>query len=80
VANLTIKGLTREVHERLRRRARERGRSLNREVILILEKAVWRRTPDPEEIIARIDAIHRRGKMVPVTEEFLRKVKREGLL
>lgn len=78
--NLTIKGLPREVHERLRARAKARGRSLNREVIQILENSVGTRAPDPEELIARIDAIHRRGNLAPVTEEFLRAHKRRGLL
>lgn len=76
--NLTIKGLSREVHERLRRRAKARGRSLNREILQILEGAVGARTLDPEEVIARIDELHRRFGTRPTSDAEIRAARREG--
>lgn len=48
--NLLIRDLPEEVHRRLKERAAQNRRSMNQEVLLLLEEAVeWREneTPDP---------------------------------
>jgi plasmid stability protein len=53
---ITIKGLSREAHQALKKRAATHGRSLNTEAIAVLEASV-RSTPfNAQEVIARAQA------------------------
>jgi plasmid stability protein len=64
--NLTIKSVPPELHERLRTRAVCNHRSLNKEVIAILSRAVdadVTQRPDAEGVLRRVDAV--RGRMRP---------------
>ena len=50
---LTIKGISREAHRALKRRAATQGRSLNSEVISLLESSVQSAPVDVEVVIQR---------------------------
>lgn len=76
--NVTIKDLPGRVHRKLKARAVANKRSLNWEMIDILEKAVESHPVNIEELIAEVDRIHARSKIPPITEELLRAAKTEG--
>lgn len=78
--NYTLKNIPDAIYEKIKLRARRHRRSINSEIINILASVTTatlkRRTA--EEILAVADELrsHTRGIL---TDEFLRKVKREGL-
>jgi plasmid stability protein len=76
--NVTIKDLPLRIHRKLKARATANKRSLNWEMIDILEKAVESRPVDVEALIADVDRLHAKYKIPPVTDEFLRAAKNEG--
>jgi plasmid stability protein len=53
---VTLKGMPETLHRRLKSRARERGRSLNKEILSCLETAVSARRVDPETWLRRAAA------------------------
>jgi len=77
--SLTVKGLPEELYDRLRRAAVENRRSINREAIVCLERALGgRERIDPRARLAKIDAL-REGLDVPrLTDQILRQAKRTG--
>ena len=58
---ITIKGLSKEAHQALKKRAATHGRSLNMEAITVLESSVRSHPVDPQALIARARAV--RGTM-----------------
>jgi len=74
---LTIKGVPPELHERLKERADRHRRSMNNEVITILERALTPSRRSAEEAIARAEALNRQiGKTFDPT--LIEEGKREG--
>lgn len=62
---MTLKNVPDELHEGLKRRAQAHHRSLNGEILSILENAAGlagTRHPDAEGILRRVDALRRRIK------------------
>ena len=53
---ITIKGLSKEAHRELKRRAAAHGRSLNTEAIAVLEASTHSRQVDSAALIARTRA------------------------
>lgn len=51
---ITIKGLSREAHQALKKRAAIHGRSLNTEAIAVLESSVRSQPVDTKTMLARI--------------------------
>jgi plasmid stability protein len=76
--SLTIKNIPADLLEALRARAAENNRSINGEVLLTLRRAVLARPVDPEELLARIDAVKAKLDLKPVSNAFIRKAIREG--
>ena len=75
--SLTIKGLPEELHERLKKQAARHRRSVNDEVIAILEQALMPSRRSAEEAIARAEALSRHiGKMFD--PKLIEEGKREG--
>ena len=78
---LTIKGIPAALHQRLREQAEANRRSLNAEILVLLERAVGRSALDHDKFFARIHAFHdelaRRG-IKPVTAEEIQAWKVEG--
>lgn len=60
---ITIKGLSKEAHQALKKRAATHGRSLNTEAIAVLESSVRSQPVDSLAMLARIRAIRPRPKM-----------------
>ncbi len=76
--NYTLKNIPEEIYEKIKLRAQTRRRSINSEIIAILSEVVNPRRASVEEFLARADEIRARTKGF-VTDDFLRKAKRDGL-
>ena len=74
---ITLKDLPDEVHQSLRLRAKNHGRSLNKEMIEILSQAVTPQRRDPVDFLRRVEA--RRDRLpVVVQQENLETIIGEG--
>jgi plasmid stability protein len=74
---ITIKGIPKETHRELKRRAAAHRRSLNSEVISVLEMSVHRTPEDVRALIERARAVRAKMKFVATADEIDR-FKREG--
>ena len=74
---ITIKGLSKEAHQALKKRAVTHGRSLNTEAIAVLESSVRSVPVDVEGVLARARAARGTMKFVATDAEISR-FKREG--
>lgn len=59
---ITIKGLSKEAHRELKKRAATHGRSLNTEAIAVLESSVRSMPVDTKAMLARMRAIRPKPK------------------
>jgi REP element-mobilizing transposase RayT len=78
MATLTLKGVPEELLHRLREVAEANRRSLNREAIERLARSVEVRPFDPGSFLAEADALRRRLRLTPMTDDTIRKAKRAG--
>ena len=76
--NFTLKNIPEDIYAKIKVRAERNLRSINCEIISILGDATMPRRVSAEEFLKRADEIRARTKGF-VTDEFLRKAKREGL-
>jgi len=74
---ITIKGLSKEAHQALKKRAATHGRSLNTEAIAVLEASVRSTPVDVQGILARARAARATMNFVATDAEISR-FKREG--
>ena len=74
---ITIKGLSKEAHQALKKRAVTHGRSLNTEAIAVLESSVRSQPVDVEGVIRRARAARATMKFMATDAEISR-FKREG--
>ena len=75
---LTIKNVPRELHKRLKKRAELHRRSMNSEVITLLEQDLVSRPVDPEEFLRRARALRESTPGLVATEKDLRAAKNWG--
>ena len=76
--NFTLKNIPDDVYKKIKDRAGRNRRSINGEIISILNAATMSRPFDLDEILLRARELRGRTKGF-LTEEFLRQAKREGL-
>lgn len=76
--SLTIKGLPDDLYRLLKRRAAERRRSINSEVLVCLDRALRSRPIDPDAWLARADTLRERLRMPPWTAAALRHARSAG--
>lgn len=74
---ITIKGLSKEAHLALKKRAATHGRSLNTEAIAVLESSVRSTPVDVADLIARARAV-RATMTFKATAAQINRFKREG--
>ena len=74
---LTIKGISKEAHRELKKRAATHGRSLNTEAIAVLEASVRSTPVDVEGVLRRAREARSTMKFVATDAEISR-FKREG--
>ncbi len=71
MASLTIKGIPDDLLEQLRRSAAQHRRSLNSEVLWLLERSVEPSVVDPDSFLRRLSGLQDHTRIPPLTEEFL---------
>ena len=79
MANLTIRNIPDDVYERLKRRAAVNRRSLNKEVLNLLERVVG--SPEPgetEAILHKMKTIRQSIPPFDMTDEEITQAKRKG--
>ena len=76
--SLTIKSIPDELYQRLKQSASEHHRSMNREVIVCLERFLLSRRIEPGAFLARVDALREKVALPPLTEKILRSAKSAG--
>jgi plasmid stability protein len=76
--NITLKNVPEEVHQRLKEQAERHRRSMNREAIWILERALCPTPRDADTVIAEAEALNRDiDKTFP---DIVNEAKKEGRL
>jgi plasmid stability protein len=60
MATVTVKGLPQKLHRQLKVRALQHRRSLNREIIAVLEAATASQKVDPDDLLTRAAALRSR--------------------
>ena len=75
--NINVKNLPKEIHRRLKERARRNHRSLNSELIACLQEAVMPRRIDPDEAAERIRALRARFHGPPIEDDDIARLKAE---
>lgn len=65
--NITLKKIPEELHQKLRQRADTHGRSLNKEVLSILEMNLYPVRKSPRDILRQIST--RRDRMPSIVKE-----------
>jgi len=75
---ITVKNIPPELYERLKRSAALHHRSINSEVIALIETAVASKKRKPEDFLASARAIRERTGRYKLKQEFIDKTKRAG--
>lgn len=77
MATMTIKNIPDELYEQLKRRAAANRRSINNEVIVLIERAVQYQAQDPNEVLERVRVLREKLDLY-VTEDEITAAKHEG--
>ena len=78
MATLIIRNIPEKLHKRLKESAAQHRRSVNNEAIYRLEQILVAHRVDPQEFLAKVDALRKRMPRMHLTEKFLRDAKNEG--
>jgi len=78
MATITIKNIPDDLYEQLKEAAAANRRSINSEVIHLIEQAVSARQLDPEAFIARARLLRERAADYRLTDETLREARTAG--
>lgn len=78
MATITIKDIPDDLYEALKAAARANRRSINREVIYYIERAVRSQKTTPEETLARARMLREKTRDYPLTDEQLAQAKADG--
>jgi plasmid stability protein len=76
--NLTIKKIPKKLYDRLKKSAAENRRSINSEILVVLENALFSSRIDPAEFLARLDSLQATLHYPPLTDDLLRTARHEG--
>ena len=76
MATITLKNIPEDLHLRLRESAVRHHRSLNKEIIAQLEASLTERGRETDELLAELDALHR--KLPAIDHGLVDDLKRQG--
>ena len=76
--NLTIKQIPERLYQRLKARAKRHRRSINSEVIHLLEEAIGTQPVDADRLLAGVRALRERTTLPYLTDEALQEAREEG--
>ncbi len=77
---LTIKNVPEELYVRLKKYAEINRRSLNSEVIMCIERAIYSHRVQPEEYLARARRLRKKTVGYPISDDDFSAVKAAGRL
>jgi antitoxin FitA len=77
---ITVKNIPGELYERLKQSAASHHRSINSEVIALIEASVAAKKRNPEDFLASARAIREKTGRYELTKDFVDRAKREGRL
>jgi len=75
--NISLKNLPKDIHRRLKERAKRNHRSLNSELIACLQEAVMPKRIDPGEAAEAIRALRARFRGPPLQDDDVARLKAE---
>ena len=78
MATITVKHIPDDLYQDLKRLAGANHRSINREVIACIERAVRGRRIDPEIVLARVRELRKLTQGHPITDAEFTRAKRAG--
>jgi antitoxin FitA len=76
--NITLKNIPPDLHADLKSSAARHRRSLNSEILALLEERLWPRRRTPEEVLAAAEAVRAKMTGVWLSLEQIDEMKREG--
>jgi hypothetical protein len=78
MANLTIRGIPEDVYEALKKSAESNRRSINNEVIVLIERAMKKRERDVQRILAEARELRKYTADSPVSDKEFTRMKNTG--
>jgi plasmid stability protein len=75
---ITVKNIPAELYERLKENAALHHRSINSEVIALIEERVASKKSKPEDFLASARALREKTGRYQLKKEFIERAKREG--
>jgi plasmid stability protein len=78
--SITVKNIPPELYERLKRSARANHRSINGEIIALIESAISPRRVDPEQFLAEARKLRELTAHYRISDDEFNQAKREGRL
>jgi antitoxin FitA len=78
MATITVKNIPADLYENLKAAAVSNRRSINREIIMCIERTVLSQRISPETILARARLLREKTRRHPITDAALRKAKQAG--
>lgn len=78
MTTITVKDIPEDIYSELKKIAAANHRSINREIIHCIERAIRTRRPSVEEILEEARRIREEIGPVPISEEILNEYKNEG--
>lgn len=78
MAALTIRNIPDDLYQDLKAHAAKHRRSLNKEVVMMLERTMGRKNADAMEWLQDVDALRDSLKVTPLTDRMINQAKNEG--
>ncbi len=78
MANLTVRNIPDDVYERLKQRAAANRRSLNQEIVLLLERVDQPTAEEKQDFLTRLRAFHQTLPDFEMTDAEISAAKRKG--
>jgi plasmid stability protein len=75
---ITVKNIPYDLYEKIKQNATEHRRSINNEVIAIIENAFRSKKIDPEDFLVTVRKLRERTKRIELTDRLINQAKTEG--
>jgi len=75
---ITVKNIPYDLYEQIKQNAAEHRRSINNEVIAIIENAFRSKKIDPEDFLVTVRKLRERTKRIELTDRLINQAKNEG--
>jgi plasmid stability protein len=75
---ITVKNIPYDLYEQIKQNAAEHRRSINNEVIAIIENAFRSKKIDPEDFLVTVRKLRERTKGIELTDRLINQAKNEG--